>query len=124
MIENSSEDAQITGSINQKNSGFGIASFVMSITIGVLLFALFAIAGIMSAGGGMDRQSVQAVAIGLSIMALLFGSVISAVLGIIGLFQKARKKLFATLGTIFSLLILLVAVGAIILGLIVSQGAM
>ena len=126
MTEISSEDMQTAGSTKQKNSGFGMASFIMSITIGILLFVLLAIAGILSAGtpGGMDKQSVQAVAIGLSIMALLFFTIVSTVFGVVGLFQKDRKKLFAVLGTIFSLIILLVGVGIIILGIVVTKNAM
>ena len=72
----------------------------------------------------MDKQSVQAVAIGLSIMALLFFTIVSTVFGVVGLFQKDRKKLFAVLGTIFSLIILLVGVGIIILGIVVTKNAM
>ena len=126
MTEISTEDMQTVVSTKQKNSGFGVASFIMGITIGILLLVLFAIAGILSARtpGGMDKQSVQAMVIGLSIMALLFFDVISTVLGIVGLFQKDRKKLFAVLGTIFSSIILLVAVGVIILGIAVTRNAM
>lgn len=126
MTEISTEGTQAEESIKQKNSGFGIASFIMSIVVGVLLFVLFAIAGFISAStpGGMDKESAQAVIIGLSMLALLFCVFISMVLGIIGLFQKERKKLFAILGTVFSSLILMVGFAVIVLGVIVSQKAM
>ena len=123
MNDISTEGMQTAEPIKQKNSGFGVASFIMSIVIGLLILVLFAVAGVISAStpGGMDKQSVQAVIIGLSILVLLFLALVAMVLGIVGLLQKERKKLFAILGTIFSSLTLIVAVGVMILGLVVSR---
>ena len=126
MMENNYEGMQATESIEKKHSGYGVTSFIMSITIGILLFILFAVAGVVAAStpGGMDKQSMQAMVIGFGIIILLFCTVISTALGIVGLFQKERKKVFAILGTMFSLLILLGGVGLIVMGVIVSQSAM
>lgn len=103
----------------QKHSGLGIASFITSITSGILIFLLFVIAGVMEASspGGIDEDSVGAVVIGLFIIASLGLCLISIGLGIGGLLQKDRKTIFAILGTVFSGLTLIGTVFLIMLGL-------
>jgi len=101
-----------------KHSGLGIASFAISIFVVIAMFGLFVVAGIMEAStpGGMSEDSTAAVVIGLGIFAIGGLGLISFGLGVATLFQRERKKLFGILGGIFSLGILLLAVGAIILG--------
>jgi hypothetical protein len=55
--------------VEQKNSGLGISSFVISLIAGVLLSAIIVLAGIMesSSPGGTDGSSTKAVAMGLFI---------------------------------------------------------
>ena len=90
--------------MEQKHSGFGIASFVSSIVSGIFLFLIFVIAGVMeeSTPGGINEESSAAMAIGLCLLAFLFVAFVALGLGIGGLIQKDRKKLFAVLGTVFS----------------------
>jgi hypothetical protein len=104
---------------NQKHSGIGIASFVISIISGTLILLLMGIAGMMevSTPGGLDEESAGAVIIGLLLFAFVGGSLIALGLGIGGLIQKGKKKIFAILGTIFSSLTILVAVFVTFLGL-------
>jgi len=110
--------------VKSKHSGFGVASFIISISVGLLMFLAFVIAAIMqvSTPGGIDRQSIQAILVGLSIIALLFFDIVAVVLGIVGLFQKERKKLFAILGTIFSSATVMFVIALIIVGLLVGRG--
>jgi hypothetical protein len=89
---------------DQKHSGLGIASFITSIVSGILLFLLIVIAGVMesSTPGGMDEESAGAIMVGLFLFAFLGAALVALGLGIGGLLQKGRKKIFAILGTVFS----------------------
>jgi len=103
----------------QKHSGLGIASFIFSIVAGILIFLLIVIAGVMevSTPGGMDEKSAAAVIVGLLLIAFLFLCLLALGLGIAGLIQKDRKKLFAILGTIFSTVTLLGTISIMVLGM-------
>lgn len=104
--------------IEKKHSGIGIASFITSVITGVLMFLLIAGAAVLGAAtpGGLSSSQPVTVLVGILIIALLFISLVSLGLGIGGLFQKSRKKLFAILGTIFSISICLGTFGLIIIG--------
>jgi hypothetical protein len=92
----------------QKHSGLGIASFVGSLASGFFSFVLLFVAGLLEATtpGGIDEDSAGAIVLGLSLLAIMGIAIASLVLGICGLCQKARKRIFATLGTVFSALTL------------------
>jgi hypothetical protein len=102
-----------------KHSGFGIASFVISIISGVSLFVVFGIAGMaeVSTPGGLDENSEQAVMLGIAMMFFFVISLVAFGLGIGGLFQKERKKVFAILGVVFSAITALCTVALIAFGL-------
>lgn len=108
--------------MEQKHSGIGIASFVISIVAGILIFIVLGIAGSLEAStpGGIDENSTEAVMVGLAIIGLLFLNVLSVGLGIGGLLQKERKKIFAILGTVFSSFLILSVIGLMILGTMVQ----
>jgi len=90
--------------MEQKHSGLGIASFIISLLTGLLVFLLMAMLVVIekSTPGGIDEKSVGAVVTGLFILAMLIGDFVALGLGIGGLIQKERKKIFAILGTTFS----------------------
>jgi hypothetical protein len=100
------------------HSGVGIASFVMSIAVGVFDFAVIVLAGFVEAStpGGMDEESVVAVLIGLAIFAGMFANLAGIGLGVAGLVQRGRKKVFAALGLAFNSLAILGIVFLMILG--------
>jgi hypothetical protein len=102
-----------------KHSGVGIASFVTSIVAGGLIFLLVIIAGVLevSTPGGMDEESIAAVLIGLFLFAFLGAELVALGLGIGGLIQKDRKKIFAILGVVFSATALLITLFILFLGL-------
>lgn len=102
----------------EKHSGLGIASFISSIVAGILIFILIVIAGVMevSTPGGVDEKSAEAVIVGLFIFAFLFLCLVALGLGIAGLIQKDRKKLFAVLGAIFSTVTLTGTISIILIG--------
>ena len=103
----------------QKHSRLGIASFITSIVSGILIFLVIVIAGVMEAStpGGMDEESAGAVMVGLFLFAFLGAALVALGLGIGGLLQKERKKIFAILGTVFSSVSLVVTIFIMILGL-------
>jgi len=105
--------------MEQRHSKLGIASFTLSILAGILIFILLIAAGVMegSAEGGIDEESTEAILMGLAILGLLFMSFVAFLLGIIALFQKEVKKLFAILGAIFSALTLGGTIILIIIGM-------
>jgi len=105
-----------------KHSGLGIASFALSIVVGVAVFVVFAVAGIVetTTPGGMDEESPAAILIGLGIFGASGLGLVALGLGVASFFQAGRKKLFGILGVVFSAGILLVTAGMIVLGLMVG----
>ena len=103
----------------QKHSRLGIASFITSIVSGIFIFLLIVIASVMEAStpGGMDEESAGAVMVGLFLFAFLGAALVALGLGIGGLLQKERKKIFAILGTVFSAVSLVATILMMILGL-------
>ncbi len=91
----------------RKNSGLGIASFVTSITAGILLFVTFIIAGVMTASG-TDAGSPEGIMVGSALIGLNIAEFVALGLGIGGLFQKEKKKQLAILGTVSSSLAIVV----------------
>ena len=102
-----------------KHSGIGIASFITSIVVIILFFSIFIFAAIVaiSTPGGVDEESVEVAVFGIVIIALLLVGLVAIGLGIGGLYQKDRKKIFSILGTTFSS----VTVVGIILLMIVGE---
>lgn len=103
----------------QKHSGLGVASFVTSMISGLSIFVLIAIAGVMEAStpGGLDENSAAAMVVGLVLFLFIGLSLVALGLGIAGLMQKDRKKIFAVLGTVFSAVAMVCTVAIIAIGL-------
>lgn len=103
-----------------KHSGMGIASFIMSLLLGPGLFLLVIIAGVLQAStpGGIDNTSPAAVFLGLIMLFTAGLTLIGIGLGIAGVVQKKRKKIFAVLGLIFNSVVVLAFLLLMIVGLI------
>jgi Na+-driven multidrug efflux pump len=101
-----------------KHSGLAIASFATSTVSGVAIFATIVVAGVMEAStpGGMDEKAVGTIIIGLLIFLFLGCALVALGLGIAGLFQRNRKKVFAILGITFSAMEVLVTAVIMLLG--------
>ena len=108
-----------------RHSEVGIISFVLSLLSGVTLFALFAVAGYIESQspGGMNEKDPSTILLGLALIAAGAAQVLAAILGIVGLFQSNRKKIFAVLGVIFSMLAVLLFGGLMIVGLAAQANA-
>jgi hypothetical protein len=102
----------------RKNAGLGLASFALALTIGVYDILLIVFASIVETGtpGAMDEDSVIAIVVGLLILAGLASNMLGIALGIGGLFQNDRKKVFSVLGTTFNSAIILGIIGLMVLG--------
>jgi hypothetical protein len=104
--------------MEMRHSGFGIASFVMSILVGIAIFLLVVVAGVMesSTPGGIDEESAGAIVLGLLILACGAADLLALGLGIGGMFQANRKRIFAVFGIVFSALTILGTIALIIIG--------
>ncbi len=121
-----------------KHSRMGIASFVISILATVLVVALFIIAaeiGTTAFGNVQDPQSIDPqslqdspalvglAAVGLGMLASIAFYLLGLGLGVAGIIQRRRKRLFAVLGAVFNGIVLLLIVGLVAFGFVASQGA-
>lgn len=104
--------------MEQKHSGLGLAALLISIIVGILIFAVFVVGGIMqvSTPGGLDENSPSALFIGLAIIALLGIDVIAVGLGIAALYQQDKKKVLAILGLVFSTVTVVGTIFLVVLG--------
>ncbi len=104
--------------MDQRNSGLGIASFVLSIVTAVMLFFLIVIAAVMesSTPGGIDESAPGAVVLGLFMIAFLLIDLLAVGLGIGGLMKRDTKKVLAILGTCIASVSFLGTVSLMIIG--------
>jgi hypothetical protein len=116
------------------HSRMGIASFVIAILATVVLVALFVVGGIVAASAfenvdpqALDPESVQSspafaglALIGIGVFGCLVLYVIGLGLGIAGLIQSVRKRLFSVLGTALNGFVLFVFVALFALGSVVG----
>jgi hypothetical protein len=105
--------------VERPHGKLGIVSFVMALVTGLGEFVLIAIAGVMesSTPGGMDENSPKAMVLGLLLLFGLLLAVLGAILGIAGMFDSAKKRVFAVIGLCLNGLIVLLGIGMLVLGL-------
>ena len=85
--------------MERKHSGLGIASFITNIVV-IFTIALLVI------GSNLDGAIISQIPLSIYFV-FPFVSLVALMLGIGGLIQKDRKKIFAILGTVFSAVIIL-----------------
>ena len=92
--------------MEQKHSGFGIASFIISLLTGMGLCLAIAILTFLEYKdpGLLDRETMISNLLGLVIIAGIAVDLVAIGLGLAGLLHKNHKKIFAILGTIFAAL--------------------
>lgn len=105
-----------------KHSGVGIASFVLSMLSGVSLFAVVGVAVYVDSQspGGISEDDPTTMLLGVAMIGAGMAQLLAVILGVVGLFQANRKKIFAILGTIFSLLAILSFGGLMVLGIVIQ----
>jgi hypothetical protein len=101
------------------HSAPGVASFIAAILAGLLAFGAIFIAAIHA--DEIEFEVQQKTGVGVSFILLFLGSMatvlVGVVLGIVGCVQPHRKKIFAILGLVFNLLIVLGMCGLMLIGL-------
>ena len=111
-----------------KHSGPGIASFVIALVTvaGYAISFLYVGAqasSILNENNKLLADSAEAIMyLGLSVLLLAAVNVIGAVIGIIGLTLRKRRKVFAVIGTIINAVILLLFM-LLIASVLVNAGA-
>jgi hypothetical protein len=87
-----------------RHSELGLASFVTSILTLVLLILVFGITLFLAATSpdGVDEEAAATIILGGTMLACVGALVVAFGLGIAGLWQTERKKLFALLGIVLS----------------------
>ena len=95
---------------------------MLAMLIGMLAVGIVVTAGVLEAStpGGIDEQSPVAIIVGLGIFAIIGLSFVGSGLGIAGLFQSNRNRVFSILGLIFNTMIIVGLVGLIVIGLTVG----
>jgi len=102
----------------ETHSILGIISFAISIVVGILMLAVFTIAGILNRGRVEHGQSYPGqLIIGLGAIFLLGADVLAVGFGIAALCEKGKERLFSLLGLVFSSATIFGAMGLIVLGL-------
>ncbi len=121
-----------------RHSKLGVTSLAIAIlaTVGIVaLFVIAALVGASALGGAdpqtLDPQSIQnspafaglaLVGIGFLVCVILY--FVGLALGLVGIFQRRRKRLFAILGAVANGLAVIVVLSLLVLGAIgASMGA-
>jgi len=101
------------------HSGLGIASFAIALAAGLLEFVLVIIAGILQSTtpGGIDENSPPAILLGLALIGGLMFDLLGIGLGIGGLCDHKRNKLFAIFGVVIGFAVLFGVLFLVALGL-------
>lgn len=99
-----------------KHSALGISSFVIGILQSLLTFSIIFIAG-LTYNNQPENQGVIFTIVGLLIFGGIFIHLIGTGLGIAGLVQKNRKKIFSILGLIFNISCILIVLLLILVGI-------
>ena len=107
-----------------EHSKFGRWSLGLSLFGGVVFLLSFAGLWFMRSAGYFEGADIPglAVLLVLVIPVCLFFVVVAMGLGIAGILQRRRRRLFAVLGTFFSVLILVVAYYALLVPVLESYG--
>ena len=131
---------RVGGEMEDVHSRMGIASFIIAIVATVVILGLFVASfAIVSSEFGnvqdpqsLDPQSLQDspafawfTLVGLGILVCLLLYLVGLALGVAGIIQRRRRKLFAVLGTVGNGVVLLGFAALVVLGLALGglQGA-
>ena len=96
-----------------------MVSLVLAITSALISFLIVLIAGVweVSAPGGVDENSAAAVLLGLTLFGSLGINLVSLGLGIAGIVQKRRNRVFAFIGTSIAAASFVISVSIIVAGM-------
>ena len=105
---------------SNKQSGWGVASFLMSLIIGLGMLFVIGWAGYLevSTPGGIDEDDPLTAMIGFAILGGLGIALIGVVLGIVACAQRTKGRLLGILGLVFNAMILLGTCGLLFVGIV------
>lgn len=106
--------------MEEKHSVLGIVSFCLSLCTGIALLATMAIAGILQHGHPPGQYPGKEL-VGLSLIAALFMDVVVAVLAIVSLCTKGRRKIFGILGLTISGIALIGTGTIVLIGVVITM---
>ena len=92
-----------------RHSGYGIASFILFIAVFLALIILYTVLVVTHASDPqlLEQESIGVAVVGFVIMGSSLFVLVGIGLGIAGIFQKEKRKVFSVLGLVFNFLILL-----------------
>lgn len=100
----------------KKHSAYGIACFIISIVAILMIFGVLLVSQIINPiEAGLSEDSFYVV---IGLIAILGGflSLIGLGLGIYGVVQKNRKRVFSVLGVIFNVLVVIFVLACFFIG--------
>lgn len=99
-----------------KHSSLGIASFIIGIITGIMEFVCIIASAMLVT---TNPESAAMVVVGLLLLAGIIFALVGIGLGIGGLVQKKRKKVFSIIGLILNAFTFIAVVGLMIIGSVV-----
>jgi len=119
--------------MERKHSKIGIASFILAVVSVLGLIGSGIGASVTAAGFANDPAFLSGIETGqlpagmggfLAMIGLMFlfvvTALVGAVLGLVGLFQKERAKLFSILGLVFNSLVVLFVMAIMVIGMLAA----
>jgi len=102
--------------VKSQNSGLGISSFILSIVAFFTQIFVYTVTTIkqFSDPKWLEQESIGSKLIGFLMIVSIFIVLVGIGLGIAGLLQKQKRKVFSVLGVVFNLLMIMVLVFAMI----------
>lgn len=106
-------------------SGFGIASFLIAIVVGIVEIVGIVAAAVLVADNPVaaQQESPEMMAAGCAICSGVALSILGGILGIVAVLQQNRKKVFGILGLVINGLVVLGILGLMCLGLAAGGAA-
>ena len=103
-------------------SRMGVVSLALAVASALVSFLIVFIAGVweVSAPGGVDENSAAAVLLGLTLFGSLGVNLVSLGLGIAGIVQKSRNRVFAFIGTSIAAASFVITVSIIVAGMVID----
>lgn len=110
--------------VARPHAGLGIASFVIALLVGMGEAVLLGYSGYLAVSqpGTMKPDSPSAIILGLLMIAGAALAFLGTGLGLGGVFQTTRRRVFAVLGLVFNVLILTAFAGLVAIGLLAQKG--
>jgi hypothetical protein len=101
----------------ERHSGLGIASFVISLIMAPALLVIVVMAALI---GSSDDESPANIIVGLLALGSIALLLTGIGLGIAGVLQKQRRRMFSVLGLVFNASLVLGILGLMLIGLMME----